>query len=73
MSDLSNTQFLEIVNETLEWGSEVSEMWTGTMYEKQIDRQKEAIKENIRANDLNKVRALVYDLAQFLDNAETAY
>lgn len=73
MSDLTNEQLLDLTRETLSWGSEVADMWAGTLYEKQIDIQREQVEKSAKENDLDKVRALVYDLAQFLDHAEKEY
>jgi hypothetical protein len=70
MSNLTNDQLMDLVDETMRWGSEVSERWTGTLYEKQIDFQQANILKALERNNLDEVRKLVYDLAKYLDVAE---
>ena len=73
MSNLSNDKLLELTDETLSWGREIADLWTGTLYEKQIDMQIKSVERSLEHKDLEKVRTLVYDLARFLDHAEKEY
>lgn len=73
MEDLTKEQVLDLVDVTLSWGDEVSDLWTGTLYEKQIDMSKEQIEKSVKKDDIEKVRSLVLDLAQFLNEAEREY
>lgn len=73
MAELTDDKLLELTDETLVWGHEVAEMWAGTPYQYMIEKQIDSVEKTLEHSDLKKVRALVYDLAQFLDNAEKEY
>lgn len=70
MSDLTHEQLLELASKTLSRGNDVAEVWTGTLYEKQIKMQQEQVTKSLDANDFGKIRKFVLDLARFLDRAE---
>lgn len=73
MPELTNDQLLGLVDSTFSWGDNISEKWTGTAHAEYIDKQKNLIKDSIRMNDLDRVRVLLFDLAQFLDRSEREY
>lgn len=70
MSNLTNDQLLDLIEETLAWGSDVSERWSGTLHEKIIETQRARIKEAVNKNDLELAYSLVRDLAQTLEVSE---
>lgn len=70
---LTEEKLLAVVDETLSWGSELSEMWTGTQFEKLIDLHQSRVVKAVEHKDYKKVEALVGDLAQLLDHAESEY
>lgn len=73
MSNLTHDQLLDLVETTLSWGSEVAEKWAGTLYQEQIDAQKELIRKELTNNNSKKVFDLVSGLALFLKDAEEKY
>lgn len=73
MQDLTKEQLLNLTKTTLLWGRDVSEMWTGTSYEEQIANQERRVEDSLEHEDYDKVRDLVSDLAQFLEQAEREY
>lgn len=73
MGDLTNTQLLELIDETLAWASDVSEMWTGTLHAELIDQEQAKLINAVEKNDLEYARELVYNLAQTLEHAEKEY
>lgn len=62
-----------IMNSTLDWASNVAEMWTGTQYEGLIDLRKAEILSLASKQEWSQVSVLCQDLAQFLDYAESSY
>lgn len=73
MPELDDKKLLELTDETLSWARNVADMWVGTPYQKQIDVQVQTIEKSLEHKDLKKVRAFVFDLARFLDEAERSY
>ena len=71
--DITNEQLLDLVDSTMKWATEVSELWTGTLYGKQIDLEKERLFESVRSGDTEQMKTQVTDLAQFLNQAEEEY
>lgn len=51
----------------------VAEMWAGTMYEKQIESDKDKVIESLKGDDVQKIHTLVRDLNTFLTQAEHEY
>lgn len=70
---MSEEQILDLVDTTLAWGSEVAEMWAGTQYQEYIDSQQTQVISAVEHKDFEKIRTLVYDLAQTLTQAEKEY
>lgn len=73
MSDVIDKKILQVAQETIAWGREVAEIWVGTQYQRQIQDQLQNVNNSIEHEDWAKVRALVSDLARFLDDAEEKY
>lgn len=73
MSDITNNQLLELVDETLAWAVDVCEMWTGTLYEKIIDQEQARLIKAIDQHDYELAYNLVHNLAQTLEAAEKEY
>ena len=73
MSDVIDQKILQVAQETVAWGREVAEMWVGTQYQRQINDQLQSVDHSIEHEDWDKVRALVSDLARFLDDADKNY
>lgn len=57
----------------MRWSLEVADLWTGTLYEKQILLERERLSETIRSGDMKAIERESSDLAQFLNQAETEY
>ena len=60
---------VEVINDS----SRVSEMWAGTLYEAQIENDKDKIIESLKGDDIEKIRTLVKGLNTFLVQAEHEY
>lgn len=73
MFNLTNSQILDLVNETIAWGANISEMWAGTLNEKIIDRRRSEIMKAVDENDLESAYQMTCDLAQTLDHSEREY
>lgn len=73
LDNLTKEQVQDIVDSTLAWGSEVSELWTGTQYEKQIDLQKSQLLQTVESDNLAAVEDILYSFAHFLHDAEEEY
>lgn len=70
---MTDDEFREVTEATLNWASNVSDLWVGTLYQEQIDTQVETIETLIDNEDFSSARTQVFDLAQFLDQAEREY
>lgn len=70
MSNITNTQLLEIIDDTLEWASELSEQWTGTMVGRVINSQQAQLIKAVDNGDLELAYSLVHNLGQTLDYAQ---
>lgn len=66
MSDLTVEQLIELTSETLAWANDLSEQWTGTMWERLITMKSDQLRSTMSQD-------AVYDLAQTLEAAELAY
>lgn len=73
MEDISKEQLIDLYNTTVEWSSEVADLWTGTLYEKQINLSKERMLEDFDSNNTEALKDKITDLAQFLNKAEEEY
>ena len=62
-----------MVKSALGWGRDVAEMWTGTLYEKQIEEEIARIELESAVGSLELAKTLANDLAEFLDQAEREY
>lgn len=73
MSDLTNEGLLNLIDETLAWASKISEMWTGTLYEKLIDSQMAQLTKAVEANDLKDAYTKVHTLIELVGVSEEQY
>lgn len=71
--ELTEEQTLDMINSAISWGHEVAEMWTGTQYEKQIEAEISRIGIERALGKIESAKAMAFDLAQFLDQAEREY
>lgn len=73
MTDTHKSKLLKLVDETLTLSDDVADRWAGTLYQRQIDFQKQQITRALQEDDFDKTRSLLFDLAQFLDRAEEEF
>lgn len=71
--ELTEEQTLDVIASTIVWGRDVAEMWTGTLYGKEIDLAVDQLIESQESGDIAKAKSQAFDLAQFLDQAEREY
>lgn len=70
MSNITNTQLLETVDDTLAWASDLSERWIGTTIGKVIDSQQAQLIKAVDEGDYEHAYNLLHHLGQTLDYAE---
>lgn len=73
METLTDEKLLDFIDETIEWSTEICEMWTGTLHEKLIDSQRAQLIKAVDEGDMKKAYILMCDLGQTLDYAEKAF
>lgn len=73
MSDAANKELLELIDRTLAWASEVSEMWTGTIHASIIDSQMAQLTKAVEVSDMGRAHRLVHILAQSVKNSQEEY
>lgn len=70
MSDFTNTQLIETVNETVDWASELAEQWVGTTTGRIIDNERDNLISLVKNNDLELASVSVINLAKTCQYAE---
>ena len=70
---MTDDEFRDVTEATLNWANSVSDLWVGTLYQEQIETQVDTIKTLIDNEDFASARTQVFDLAQYLDYAEREY
>lgn len=70
---MTQDKLLEMIDETIAWASNISELWTGTLHADIIDSQQAQLIKAVDQQDYKKAYNLMCDLAQTLDYAEKVY
>jgi len=70
---MTTKKLLGIIDNTIAWASDVSDIWTGTLFEKLIDLQQAQLIKAVEEEDFQRAYTLMCDLGQTLDNAVQAY
>lgn len=70
MSNITNDNLLNDINETIDWASELGEAWLGTTTGRVLDSQRETLRSVVKINDLELASVLVLNLAQTCVRAE---
>ena len=61
------------IESALKWASEVSELWTGTLYGDFIDREKSILKGFVETEEWDKAYDSMIELIHMCHEAERAY